>query len=111
MKLRYAAACALACLSIAGPALADGPLTATLDQPVAKRVKFISAHSAWVCEGATCAAGDSVNDSLSPQACAELAKHVGHIAAYSSNSGVLKDDALAKCNANVGGAATTTASR
>ena len=95
MKLAIAAA--LAAFSLAGSAFADTTLTATLSAP-AGQSKFIAAHAVWNCAGATCTAAVAPDDAASVTGCQDLAKKIGHVAAFSGESKALDTKGLEKCN-------------
>jgi hypothetical protein len=109
--MKLAIATAIAALSLAGSALADTRLTATLDSPGGAPAKFIAAHAVWNCAGATCVAQVAPDESFGPSSCKDLAKIVGHVASYASDSKTLDDRGLAKCNTGVAPATIGTASR
>jgi len=98
MKLHLAAACAVLSLA-AGPAFAEGRVSATLETPTAAKTKLIVAHSVFVCDGATCVAGVGHDDAQGLAGCKELARKVGRVSAYSGEFKTLDADALAACNA------------
>lgn len=100
MKLRtFAAACAaLVSVSFAGAALADDPITAKLQNPVAAKTKLIAGGAVFMCEGDTCLAAAPSSRTYATSTCKELAKTVG---AVSSFGGVRKQFEAAKieqCN-------------
>jgi hypothetical protein len=110
MKLAIAAA--FAALTLAGSAFADSRLTATLDSPQGAPAKFIAAHAVWDCEGATCVAQVAPDESFGAMSCRDLAKRVGHVSSYASESKSLDSKALEKCNVGAASpAAIGTASR
>ena len=90
-------ACALFALAMAGSALADGSVKATLESPVNGHTKLIAAHAVFNCEGTTCVANVAPDDANDAYACKDLAKQVGRIASYQEVK-PLDDKALAKCN-------------
>ena len=111
-KRIFAAAVCAAALGFAGSALADGPVTATLLQPVSS-AKLVVGGAVWHCAGLTCAAGTAPDSVGSAEACRELAKQVGAVSAYSQCK-ALEEKGLAKCNTSAAihkPAATATASR
>jgi hypothetical protein len=95
MKLAIAAA--LAAFSLAGSAFADTTVTATLSAPAAQS-KFIAAHAVWNCAGATCTAAIAPDDTASVTGCQDLAKKIGHVAAFTSDTKTLDSKGLEKCN-------------
>ena len=110
MTLKLATACAVAVLGLAGSALADGTVKATLESPVSAPTKLIAAHAVFNCEGTTCVAGLAPDDASDAYACRDLAKHVGRVTAYAEYR-ALDDKALAKCNAGIAPAKTATAAK
>jgi len=100
MKRSLATACAVFSLSLAGAALADGPITATLAAPQAGHAKLIAAHLVWNCDGAACVTQFARDDAASVSACKDLAKQVGRLTAYAGQGRSLDEGALAKCNAS-----------
>jgi hypothetical protein len=111
MKHSLAAACAVFSLGMAGAAFADGPVTATLEQPQAAPGKLIAAHAVFRCEGASCIASTAPDDAGTLDGCKSLAKQVGRLTAYGQFK-PLDEKALAKCNmAAAAPKAATTASR
>ncbi|HEX4740442.1 MAG TPA: hypothetical protein VH353_03845 [Caulobacteraceae bacterium] len=97
MKHYLAAACAAFSLGMAGAAFADGPVTATLEQPTAP-AKLIAAHAVFRCEGTTCIASTAPDSAGDLDSCKTLSKQVGRLSAYGQFK-PLDDKALAKCNA------------
>jgi len=110
--MKIAIAAAFAALSMAGSALADTSLKATLDTPQNAPVKFIAAHAVWNCAGSTCVASIAPDDSAGVSGCQELAHKIGHVAAYSGEAKGLDAKGLEKCNKSAASpAAIGTASR
>ena len=97
MKKTLSTACALFALAMAGSALADGSVKATLESPVAGHAKLIAAHAVFNCEGTTCVAATAPDDANDAYACKDLAKQVGRIASYQEFK-PLDEKGLAKCN-------------
>ena len=97
MKLNLASACAIFTLVCAGSALAAGMVTATLESPVAKPIKFIAAHAVFNCEETTCVAGLAPDDANDANACMDVAKRVGRIVSYKEFK-PLDERNLARCN-------------
>jgi hypothetical protein len=110
MKTILTTACALFTLAMAGSALAEGSVKATLESPVAGHAKLIAAHAVFTCEGTTCVANAAPDDANDAYACKDLAKQVGRIAAYQEFK-PLDDKALAKCNTAAAAKPIGTASR
>ncbi len=97
MNKTLATACAAFTLALAGSAMADGSVKATLESPVAGRAKLIAAHAVFECEGVTCVAAVAPEDANDSYACQDLAKRVGRIVSYQEFK-PLDDKGLAKCN-------------
>ena len=111
-KRIFAAAICAAALGFAGSALADGPVTATLVQPVSS-AKLVVGGAVWHCAGLTCAAATAPDAVGSADSCRALAKQVGAVSAYSQFK-ALDEKGLAQCNATAAvhkPSATATASR
>ncbi len=106
MKLSIATA--IAALSLAGTAFADGRVTATLDQGANAPGKFIAAHAAWTCTGGACATGVANDDAGSLDGCKDFVKHAGRVTSYGEFK-PLDAKSLAKCNLAAGPASTGTA--
>jgi hypothetical protein len=100
MKLRLATACALASFALAGSAFADARVSATLEAPAPAKVKVIAAHALFVCKDATCVAAIAPDDAAAVAGCKDLAKKVGRLSAYGSESRSLTAEQLATCNAS-----------
>jgi len=112
MKTLIATALAAISLTIAGSAFADGArVTATLDTPQSSQARLIVGSALWNCEGATCVAVGQPEDTAGLGACRDLARKVGRISAYASDSRVLNSAALEKCNKSAAATAPVTASR
>ena len=102
MKLRtLAAACAaFATISFAGVAMADDPITAKLQAPVAEKTKLIAGGAVFICEGDTCLAAAPSSRTYASATCKELAKNVGAIASFGGSRKQLDGDKLGACNAS-----------
>ncbi|HVK42952.1 MAG: hypothetical protein K0Q62_687 [Phenylobacterium sp.] len=100
MKLRtLAAACAaLVSVSFAGAALADDPITAKLQAPVAAKTKLIAGGAVFLCEGDTCLASAPSSRTYATSTCKELAKNVGAVASFGGARKQLEADKLEQCN-------------
>jgi hypothetical protein len=107
--MKLAIATCLAALSLASTALAEVTVTATLDKAQPARVKFIAADAVWDCQGATCVAQVAPDTAQGVSGCKDLAKNVGQISAYSTETRTLDAKGLERCNASL--APTATASR
>jgi hypothetical protein len=107
--MKLAIATCLAALSLASTALAEVTVTATLDKPQPTRVKFIAADAVWDCQGATCVAQVAPDTAQGVTGCKDLAKQVGNIQTYSTETRTLDAKGLERCNASL--APTATASR
>jgi hypothetical protein len=110
MKLLIAVACLAASLSLATHALADGRTVATLQQPVAAKTQFIAAGAIWDCEGSTCVAVNTPEQSFGFSQCRDVAKRVGAVAEFKNDYKTLQSTSLDRCNTGLT-AKTTTASR
>ena len=110
MKLVIAVACLAASLSLATHALADGRTTATLQQPIAAKTQFIANGAIWDCEGSTCVASNTPDQTFGPGQCHDVAKRVGAVAEFKNDYKTLQSTSLDRCNAGLT-AKTTTASR
>jgi len=110
MKLAIALACLAASLSLATHALADGRTTATLQQPIASKTQFIANGAIWDCEGSTCVAGNTPDQTFGSSQCHDVAKHVGAVAEFKNDYKTLQSASLDRCNAGLT-VKTTTASR
>ena len=110
--MKLAIATAIAALSLAGAAMAESQvsLTAKLASPGAP-AKFIAAHTVWNCAGDTCVAQNAPDASFGPSSCRDLAKVVGQLASYSSDTQALDSKGLEKCNGAASAKAIGTASR
>jgi hypothetical protein len=103
MKLAFAAACLAATLSLATNALADGPTTATLQQPIAQKTQFIVGGVIWDCAGASCVAANASEYMFGPGECRDVAKRAGvAITEFKTGAKTLQSAALDKCNAGLG---------
>jgi hypothetical protein len=100
MKFLVAAGC-LAALSLATSALADSPAVASLQQPVAKQIQFVSNAAIWDCEGSTCTAANAQDMYFGASECHEVAKHAGPIGEFKNGSKTLQQPALDRCNAGL----------
>jgi hypothetical protein len=111
MRHAFAAACAVFALGFAGAAFADGPVTATLEQPQGAPSKLLAAHAVFRCASGTCVADSAPDAAGSLDGCKSLAKQVGRLSSYGQFK-PLDDKALAQCNAVAAAPkAATTASR
>jgi len=108
--MKLAIATALAAISLAGSALAEVTVTATLDSAQATRVKFVAAGAVWDCSGATCVATIAPDTAQGVSGCRDLAKSIGHISSYATETKTLDSKGLERCNA-AALAPTATASR
>jgi hypothetical protein len=101
MRFVIAAACVVAALSVATDALADGPTVATLQQPVAKRLQFVSNSAIWDCEGTSCTAANAQDMYFGASECHDIAKHAGLVSEFKSDSKTLPQASLDRCNAGL----------
>ncbi len=100
MKLRtLAAACAaLISVSFAGAALADDPITAKLQAPLAAKTKVIAGGAVFLCEGDTCLAAAPSSRTYATSTCKELAKELGAVASFGGARKQLDETKLGACN-------------
>jgi hypothetical protein len=98
MKIAIATACAALALSFAGAAAAEGRISATLETPQAAQSKFIAAQAVWNCAGSGCVAAIAPENDEGVDGCQQLARHVGRVSAYVSETRSLDAKALARCN-------------
>ena len=100
MKLRtLAAACAaLVSVSFAGAALADDPITAKLQAPVAAKTKLIAGGAVFLCEGDTCLASAPSSRTYGATTCKEVAKNVGAVVSFGGVRKQLEAAKLEQCN-------------
>ena len=110
MKLVIAIGCLIASLSLATHALADGQVTATLQQPIAAKKQFIANGAIWDCAGTTCVASNVPVQNFGPSLCRDVAKHAGPVADFTNSAKSLEPASLDKCNTGLA-PKTTTASR
>jgi hypothetical protein len=97
MKKTLSTGCILFVLAMAGSALAENTVKATLETPVSGHIKLIAAHALFDCEGTTCIAPAAPEEAFDAYACKDLASHVGRVASYQEFK-PLDQEALAKCN-------------
>jgi hypothetical protein len=85
----------IAVVAAAGSVLAaDGPVSATLQNPVAKATEQVAGGAVFACKADTCVA-ESDTSQLDDQAmCKDLARQLGAITKFGS----MAAGALAKCN-------------
>lgn len=100
MKLQtlLAACAAIATLTTAGAALADDPITAKLQAPVAQKTKFIAGGAVFVCEGDTCLAAAPSSRTYAATTCKDVAKNVGAVASFGGARKQFDDVKLDQCN-------------
>jgi hypothetical protein len=110
MKLVIALACLVTSLSLATHALADGRTVATLQQPIAAKTSFLVNGAIWDCEGSTCVAGNTPDQTFGPSQCRDVAKRVGAVAEFKNDYKTLQPTSLDRCNTGLA-PKTTTASR
>ena len=110
MKLIIALACLATSLTLATHALADGRTVATLQQPIAAKTTFLANGAIWDCEGSTCVAGNTPDQTFGASQCRDVAKHVGAVAEFKNDYKTLQPTSLDRCNTGLP-AKTTTASR
>jgi len=102
MKLVIAAACLAASLSLASHALADGRTVVTLQQPLPAATQFVAGGAAWRCEGATCIASYTPDETFGPSQCRAVAKQAGPVVSFQDETRTLQPAMLDRCNANIG---------
>lgn len=95
--MKLALATCLSALALAGTALADTSLTATLASP-GTNAKFIAAGAVWNCAGATCVAQVAPDDSYGIGGCQELAHKIGRVTAFADEAKSLDARGLERCN-------------
>jgi hypothetical protein len=101
MRFVAAAVCCAAGLSLATAALADSPAVATLQQPVAKPIQFISNGAVWDCDGSACTAANAQDMYFGPSECHEVARRAGPIGEFKNANKTLQQTALDRCNAGL----------
>ncbi|MFN3521926.1 MAG: CC_3452 family protein [Phenylobacterium sp.] len=100
MKLHsLAAACSAAfALTSANPALAAGPVTATLATPVSEKLRLIAGGAVFICETDTCVARAAAPRTFATDTCRTIARKVGPLTAFAARR-PLDEARLAACNA------------
>jgi hypothetical protein len=101
MRIVFAVACVAATLSVASVAAADSPAVATLQQPVAKRIQFVSNAAVWDCDGSTCTAANARDMYFGASECHDVARRAGLVGAFKNDSKTLPQASLDHCNAGV----------
>ncbi len=96
--MKFALATAFAAFTLAGSAFADTRVTVTLDAPQPTRASFMAAHAVWNCAGATCVATAAPEETYSVDGCKDIAKQLGHVAAFTGDAKSLDSKALDRCN-------------
>ncbi len=94
--LTLAAACAAITLSSA-PALAGDPVTARLQAPVPKPVKFIAGGAMFICDADACVARAASSETFATATCKAVAARVGPVTAF-EGAKALDGARLADCN-------------
>jgi hypothetical protein len=90
----FMTAMAAAC-SLAGAAMADGPISATLQTPMTSATELNAGGVVWACQGATCTVQSNDLTLFDPlDACKSIARDYGVISSFGGMSAVN----LAKCN-------------
>lgn len=92
LKLALAAAVAF---SVAGAALADTQITATLNTAVAKPVELLANDTLWTCVDKACVVKTKGSDTDSWLECRKFVAQAGKVTAYGS----LDENKIAMCNA------------
>jgi hypothetical protein len=102
MKLAISAAMLAVCLAVASHAFADGRTQVTLQQAVVKKTEFTIGMAVWDCEGASCVASTTPDQSFGVGQCRDLAKKVGAVTEYKdADDHNLQGAALDRCNAGL----------
>ena len=96
--MNIALATAFAALTLAGSSFADTRVVATLDAAQPARAGLIAASASWTCSGTTCISQVAPDETFSVDGCKDVAKHLGHISAYTGDLKSLDAKALEKCN-------------
>lgn len=92
--LKFALATAIA-FSVAGAALAETPITATLNTAVSKPTEVLANDTLWTCIEKACVVKTKGADTDSWLECRRFVAQEGKVAAYGS----LDDAKIAMCNA------------
>ena len=98
--LTLAAACAALVTLTAAPALAAEAVTARLQAPVAKPVKFIAGGAMFICDGDACVARAATSETLATATCRTVAAKVGPVVAF-EGAKALDAARLADCNSQL----------
>ena len=98
MRFLIAGACVALALSAATSASADSPAVATLQQPLAKRIQFVSNAAIWDCKGSTCTADNAQDMHFGASECHDVAKHAGLVSEFKNSSKTLPQASLDRCN-------------
>lgn len=101
MKLRTLAAACAAVVTVsfaAGAAMADDPITAKLQSPVAEKTKFIAGGAVFICEGDTCLAAAPSSRTYASATCKDVAKNVGAVVSFGGSRKQLDEAKLEQCN-------------
>ena len=102
MKLRTLAAACAAVVTVsfvAGAAMADDPITAKLQTPVAEKTKFIAGGAVFLCEGDTCLAAAPSSQTYGASTCKDVARKVGAVVSFGGARKQLEGAKLEQCNA------------
>jgi len=98
--IRTLLASAMLIAAVSVPALArERTFVAQLTAPVAERTQVIAEGAVWICVADTCRA--QVSQPATPQGCRTLAREVGVLRSYGSETAPMSDTRLASCNASV----------
>ena len=76
---------------------------------IASALSFLAADAVWECQGVTCVAQIAPDTAQGVSGCKDLAKQIGPIQSYSTETRTLDSKGLERCNASL--APTATASR
>jgi curli biogenesis system outer membrane secretion channel CsgG len=83
-----------AAASVASVAAADGPLSATLQTPLASSSEPVAGGAVFACKADTCVAESDTSDSDNLTMCRDLAREYGPVTKFGSFDATM----LAKCN-------------
>lgn len=90
--IKYIAA--ISALALASSAVADGPVSATLQTPVSKATEAVAGGAVFACKADTCVAESDTSQLDELAMCRDLARQLGALSKFGSMSA----SGLAKCN-------------
>jgi hypothetical protein len=97
--MRFTLAFSLAAsLALASHAAAEEPVVAKLRAPLASAAKPVAGGAVFECLGNVCAARAPAADSGAVRGCKDLARQVGAVESFGSNSKPLSAEEIASCN-------------